>query len=70
MAPLIMLEDETAGDAWLASSHLVRPYTWPVLGTLVVTFVVTSIIDTVIPIGIEFRDVGPLATWLIELLAS
>jgi hypothetical protein len=70
MAPLIMLEDETAGDAPLASSHLVRPYTWPVLGTVVVTFIVTSIVNTAIPLGIGFRDVGPFANWLIVVIAS
>jgi hypothetical protein len=56
------------GDARLASSHLVRPYTWPVLGTLVVTFIVTSIV-TDIP-DYALGDIGPVATWLIAVIAS
>jgi hypothetical protein len=70
MAPLIVLEGETAGDARLASSHLVRPYTWPVLGTIVVTFVVTTIVNSVIPFGVEFGDVGPVIKWVVAVIAS
>jgi hypothetical protein len=70
MAPLIMLEGEAAGDARRRSSDLVRSYTWSVLGIIVATYVVTSVIDAGIPLFLLFRDIGPVAGWLIRVAAS
>jgi hypothetical protein len=44
MAPLIMLESKTAGDARRRSSEIVRGSTATVLGALVVTFLLTAAI--------------------------
>jgi len=44
MAPLIMLEGNSAGNARRRSSELVRGTTWTVLGAIVISFLVVSFI--------------------------
>jgi hypothetical protein len=48
MAPLIMLEGRSAGDARRQSSELVRGQTWAVLGALVVTFLLVVVVSAVV----------------------
>jgi hypothetical protein len=66
MAPLIMLEHQTAGDARARSSDLVRPFTWPVLGAVVVTFLLTTAITTAPGLVVNLRG-SPLLEWLIRV---
>ena len=66
MAPLIMLEGESAGDARQRSRELVKPYTWPVLGVLALTFVVTTVIT-----GLLGRISDPaIVSWAISVAAA
>lgn len=59
MAPLIMLEGRSTGDARRRSSEIVRGSTGTVLGALVVTFLLTaSIFPFVLVAGISSRGVG------------
>jgi len=66
MAPLIMLEHESAGEARQRSRGLVKPHTWPVLGVIVVTFLLTTILA-----GIFDRVEDPLwLGWALSVAAS
>jgi hypothetical protein len=45
MAPLIMLEGDSAGNARRRSSELVRGTTWTVLGAIVVSFLLVTFVE-------------------------
>jgi hypothetical protein len=70
MAPLIMLEGETARDARYESRVRVTPYTWSVLGVVVATFVTTALITAGIPSVVAHRHVGAVGAYLVTVAAS
>jgi hypothetical protein len=68
MPPLIVLEDEDAGGARRRSSTLVTPFTWPVVGVVVATFLVTWVPIKVAVIALDQPDVSLLTVWLVNVL--
>jgi hypothetical protein len=70
MAPLIMLEGESAGEARRRSSAQVKPYTWGVFGIVLATFAATSIINSVIPGIVGLGHHGTLFRFLLAVVAS
>ena len=47
MAPAIMLEGRSAGDARARSRELVKPQTWPVCGILVLVWIAEAVVQTI-----------------------
>jgi len=66
MAPLIMLEGHTGGEARARSRELVKPYTWPVLGVVLLTFFLTTAITGLF----GAVHTSPVIGWLISVIAS
>src|SRR4051794_22054988 len=70
MAPLIMLEGDSAGAARARSRELVKPYTWTVLGTLIVTFIATGIVNGIAPAIFRASGAGPVLEYVITVVSS
>lgn len=69
IVPVIVLEDQSAGDARRRSSSLVRGQTGRVLWIIVVTFVLTSVVASVIGASLFWLPTL-LGTWLAGLIAA
>jgi hypothetical protein len=70
MAPLIMLEDDSAGDARRRSRELVRPFTWSVLGILLVVFIAALVVEGIPLTIVRHAHVAPVVEYAATVLAS
>jgi len=70
MAPAIMLEGDSAGEARARSRELVKPYTWPVCGILVLVWIAGMAVREVpVRVGAHWID-QPAVLYAILVVAS